>query len=501
MKTKKRILSVATISLCLVLLMCSLTGCGKYDKEISAEGVDFNFTIGEFNYFYYDIWKTYYTTSYEYEQEYGLSYGKIFTGYDFNLSPEKQELTEEDFEYFGITAENLGAEKPTWADYFRYNALLRVVYCKYIEAIAEAEGIAVTKEQKAEIDKTISSVKAEANIKEMEYDEYAQSKYGEFVTIQVLENSLKLSALADNYYEMLKVQLKKAISFDELNEQYKSNTEKYNVVTYRGYYITDKEYAEDFTNKIKDDNSFVKLVEQHYKDQETYDEHMDYDAYCLIQNNTRTAIAEVDERVEEWVFDENRKSGDKACIPLDQNNDGTDDTYYIAYMLEPEHQMNLDIADARVIQFNIDEDTDKAAALAEAQKVMKLYKENPTEENFIALAKKYSENETNSADGGLYEAVANDENYAEEFVRWIHDDSRKIGDVEILQVNDIYGIVYYVGNKGKSWMTTVKEDILNLKIAEFENKFIEDYARKFDITDKVLLEATEKQCALIETKI
>lgn len=500
MKTKKRTLSITAILLCFVLLMCLFTGCGKSDKEISAASVDYTFSLGEFNYFYYDIWKTYYATSYEYEQEYGLSYGKVFTGYDFSLPPELQKLTEDDFEYFGITAEALGVEAPTWADYFKYNSVLRLLYCKYATEKCEAEGIGLTEEQQNEIEKTIKSVEAEAGIKSMEPDEYSQAKYGEYVTIELLKNALTLTALGDNYYEFLEDQLKKSITIDELNEQYSSNTEQYNVVSYRGFYITDKEYAGKFTDKITDDKSFVNLVEQYYKGLGEYDERIDYDYSCLINNATRSDILQIDEKVEKWVFDQNRKSGDKVCIPLDQNSDGTDDTYYIAYMLEPEHQMNLPIADARIIQFNIDDDN-KSAALEEAEKILKLYEENPTEEYFISLAKEYSDDENTAENGGLYEAVSANGNYSAVFTDWILDESRKTGNTTLLQVNDIYCIVYYVGNEGKSWMPTVKEDVLNLKLSEFNDELVEKYVSKFDLTDDILVEAVEKQCALIAEKI
>lgn len=78
----------------------------------------------------------------------------------------------------------------------------------------------------------------------------------------------------------------------------------------------------------------------------------------------------------------------------------------------------------------------------EAQKILDKYFENPTEDNFGALAKEYSEDGSANV-GGLYSDVEAGQMVAE-FNDWIFDKGRKAGDTGLVKTVYGYHVMYFV---------------------------------------------------------
>lgn len=93
-------------------------------------------------------------------------------------------------------------------------------------------------------------------------------------------------------------------------------------------------------------------------------------------------------------------------------------------------------------------DEEWAACLAEAEKVLAEWKAGEaTEESFVAMVEKYTDDSGSKTTGGLYENVANDGSYVEEFQNWAIDTSRKTGDVELVRTQFGYHLMYYVSGE------------------------------------------------------
>lgn len=93
-------------------------------------------------------------------------------------------------------------------------------------------------------------------------------------------------------------------------------------------------------------------------------------------------------------------------------------------------------------------DAEWAAALTEAEKVLKEWKDGEaTEVTFSALVKKYTDDEASASTGGLYENVANNNQYVPEFQNWAIDPVRKTGDTEIVKTSYGYHIMYFVSGE------------------------------------------------------
>lgn len=112
-------------------------------------------------------------------------------------------------------------------------------------------------------------------------------------------------------------------------------------------------------------------------------------------------------------------------------------------LIEPEGGTKSE--DGKTITYS---DAEWAACLAEAEKVLAEWKSGAaTEESFAALVSKYTDDGGSKTTGGLYENVANDGSYVEEFQNWAIDTSRKTGDTGLVRTKFGYHIMYYVSGE------------------------------------------------------
>ncbi len=89
---------------------------------------------------------------------------------------------------------------------------------------------------------------------------------------------------------------------------------------------------------------------------------------------------------------------------------------------------------------------DKAAAKEKADGYLQTYLSgNKTEESFIALVKEHSE-DTSAEAGGLFEDINPDSQYVSSFLSWSINPERVAGDVEVIESEFGYHVMYYVGD-------------------------------------------------------
>jgi len=128
---------------------------------------------------------------------------------------------------------------------------------------------------------------------------------------------------------------------------------------------------------------------------------------------------------------------------------------------------------------------EKAAAYAEAQRILQEWKDGEaTEESFGLLANTYSEDGGSNTTGGLYEDIAPGASYVENFLNWAIDMNRQVGDTDIVETEYGYHIMYYVDGE-PYWESTVSTQLQSERIDEMitgaKNKWAVDvnYKRIF----------------------
>lgn len=130
-------------------------------------------------------------------------------------------------------------------------------------------------------------------------------------------------------------------------------------------------------------------------------------------------------------------------------------------------------------------DEEWAAAEAKANQIYAEWQQDPTEENFAAMAKEYTA-DGNGEDGGLYENVYPGQMVAE-FNDWCFDAARVAGDHGIVKTQFGYHIMYFSGKTDTfTWFETAKDDLVYQQLGELSSHIAEQYTITFNCNNMVL---------------
>lgn len=463
----------------------------KVLKVKVADNTACNFTVAEFNLFYFNAWNSIATTAQQYAQ-YGMD-----LGFDYTKSPAKQEITGDTAALLGIDLEAVGVENPTWADVIRYLATNQIVEIKYFVSMAEKEGMTLTEDEIKEIDDGIEEYRTTAKQNDYSLDRWLRLQLGNGIDEQVFRQMYIDQTLAQKYYEKFEADTTAAITEANINEKYNAEKDSFDLVDVRVYVIqadeaevsddaTDEEKteatkkaqeaakakADAFLANVKDEKTFIAeakkaILSADSKSKDDPDEVTDYSAATYAE------FEQISEESAKWVYDDARQVGDKTVIDLG------DGAYGILYMVAlPYKDMSTNSHSVRhiLVSFPEDEETGKTKELttdekaeykAKAQAILDEYLKNPTEENFAALAKEKSEDPGSKDNGGLYEDLNSSTSFVQPFKDWYLDESRKAGDTGIIETDYGYHVMYYAKATGVTWSETVKSTILNEKIEAF----------------------------------
>ncbi len=547
-KTKKIVTKVIAIVLAVVIGLGAIYGVldffGTTEKvlKVSVDDTDYKFSLAEYNYYYYTLVMQYTQTAYQYDSYYGEGSGLTYLGYDYSKSPDKQEYSDDYASSSGYTLEDLGNPKePTWADVFRCATIEQILQIKVGAAKAAEKGITLTEEEIKTIDDSIEEVRKSAKSKDYSLNRYLRATYGNGVDEKLVRQLTEEQTLSANYYTALQDEMLEAITSEQINTKYNENKNLYNIASLRIYSIAiEADVADDATeaektaaqekatkevkaraeailSQITDEKSFISQAELDVKTNAPDTKNYDGDKATAANDVNYTALESASEDAAKWAYDSARKVGDKAVFE-------TDDAYLVVLMVKlPHKDTTIASNDVRhiLVQFpekntdgtattttdeegnkttNITKET-KAETKAKAQAILDEYLKNPTEENFIALAKEKSEDTGSAEDGGLIEAVSDNRQYVEAFTNWAVNTARKPGDTGIVETEYGYHIMYYVKASEQVWYETVKSDIFNENFSAATDELINTYYEAVN-KDSIFVEwTTKKQNKLIGTMI
>ena len=123
-------------------------------------------------------------------------------------------------------------------------------------------------------------------------------------------------------------------------------------------------------------------------------------------------------------------------------------------------------------------EAEKQYAKDEAEKLLKEWQEGEaTEDSFIELVKEHSD-DSNASTGGLYENIYPGQ-MVESFEDWCYDEARKAGDVEIVETEYGYHIMYFVSDTEQTYRDYMITETMR---AEDTNAWYNDLVEKTVIT-------------------
>lgn len=440
-------------------------------EGIAASNSSVQINGGVYSYFFFDAYRSFVSENYYYLSSYGL---------DINKSLKEQSVPNAEM---------------TWFDYFVSQTKSEVSQMLVFAAYAAQNGITVSDSDKQAIEDYLTDVREYAEKNEFaSVDDYYAEFYGAAMTEEVVRAAFEFRYLALTAYESLYESY--TFTDEELLAYVEENPSSFHLFDYQ-YYLFNAECDADATEEeIKaahaaakeEANSFMTdaetLGEQAFIVALRTDKDCDEEQakkYLDEQYTMTDSVLFADNEFTLWALNEEREIGD-VNVYWDETNERA-----IVYRLLSEGEFeDTCYRDVRHILFNFDQYETKEAAKAEAERVLALYQAgDKTAEAFGALAKEYT-NDGNGDVGGLYEDVTPGQ-MVEPFENWLFDDSRVIGDVDIVETTFGYHIMYFAGEGDEIWKATAEETLRDEAMLEGYKALLEEYPVTYDadVIDKI----------------
>lgn len=474
---KKVANKVISIVLCAVIVLgvvaFSLNYYGALQRVIKIGGVgsDQSVSIAEYEYYYMRAYN-----QVRYQAQYYQYYYQTSNGYDLSLTPEEQTQTTKDAD----------GNEITWAEKLHEDTLEIIQLHKAYYNEALKMGLKLTKADEAFIDKQIEDLRDEAksagsnssssnseNKVTYSLNAYLRKVYGGSINERFLRKQLKIQVLAQKYLTERTNEIAKDYDQKDIDAEYKKDTTAYDFVTFRAYTFktteltkedneTDdalkarqakanaevKKNANDFYNAVTNDATFTAKAKELNKD--TADYNVDKETkYSMLKSTAQSTFSE---DAAKWLFDSSTKVGSKKLFSDEENG-----KYIVVLALSKPHQEQT--VTARHILFQTKDqnsgndlsEEEIAKKKTQAEDVLKKFNEgDKTEDSFAALANEYNEDTGSSSNGGLYEHIYPGQ-MVTEFNDWVFDANRKAGDVELVETDYGYHIIYFVAKDGKDY--------------------------------------------------
>lgn len=474
---KKVVNKVISIVLCAVIVLgvvaFSLNYYGALQRVIKIGGVgsDQSVTIAEYEYYYMRAYN-----QVRYQAQYYQYYYQTSNGYDLSLTPEEQTQTTKDAD----------GNEITWAEKLHEDTLEIIQLHKAYYNEALKMGLKLTKADEAFIDKQIEDLRDEAksagsnssssnseNKVTYSLNAYLRKVYGGSINERFLRKQLKIQVLAQKYLTERTNEIAKDYDQKDIDAEYKKDTTAYDFVTFRAYTFktteltkedneTDdalkarqakanaevKKNANDFYNAVTNDATFTAKAKELNKD--TADYNVDKETkYSMLKSTAQSTFSE---DAAKWLFDSSTKVGSKKLFSDEEKG-----KYIVVLALSKPHQEQT--VTARHILFQTKDQSsgndlseeEIAKKKTQAEDVLKKFNEgDKTEDSFAALANEYNEDTGSSSNGGLYEHIYPGQ-MVTEFNDWVFDANRRAGDVELVETDYGYHIIYFVAKDGKDY--------------------------------------------------
>ena len=376
------------------------------------------------------------------------------------------------------------SDSVTWADYFVDIALSTAQRDFLLADRAAAEGFTITAESQDILEETFKVLPSYANLYGYtSVDNYLHAMYGPGANEKSYREYAERSALANDYYNAYSDSLVfddaalRAYEADKYHEfssfSYASYTISYSYFLTGGtegedgtitYSEEEKEAARAAAKAAVDAMPQCASVEELNAAIAEMDLNENAMKECAVY--TDVSFANVNTNAREWMSDTSRKAGDFTLIANESvttDEDGVETKTingYTAYIFTGVNENTMPLANVRHILFKFDggttdengnvtySDEEKAAAKAEAEALLELYKmSDMTEEAFADLATANTDDTGSAATVGLYEDIAPVQGvYVESFTNWATDPAREAGDTGIIESTYGYHVMYYVGD-------------------------------------------------------
>ena len=489
---------IAIILVAVIALGC-LTGilnyCGIIQRAVQIGYVgNEKLSYSEYTYYYYKVYNQVVQTAGQYSQH-GMDYG-----YDTSLTPAEQTKTTKDED----------GNEITWLESIHNQTLdVAQMYLAYYQE-AKKKGLTLDESDLASVNSAIEDMRKQADSEGksgeddtnvgLSLNAYLRRVYGNGISEGFYKKQLKLETLVQKYYNTMLDEYAETFTAEEVDAKFKEDEDSYLFTDIRLYQFqneelkaqdgesddelkarqaksdeTTKANAQAMYDAVTDEASFVAQAKK-------YNTADDYDAntatllksYLKSDASGGNSLSTVNSDVADWAFNASTKAGDKKLV-----EDSEKGTYYVALMINPKH--DVETVSVRHILFKTVDDSNKPldddkikAAKANAEDALEKFKSGEqTEEKFGEYASNLTEDDGSKSTGGLYENVRPGQ-MVEAFDKWIFDESRKEGDVDIVETTYGYHVMYFVGKDGSYKDNTIRKSLASEKFETYSKSLLEE---------------------------
>lgn len=464
---RKSLLTRIGISIAGILLVLGIS-FSIYNSTLPAYTIgDEEISSDEYNFYYNLILNNFISNNYYYLSLYGLDIEK----------PLNTQIYDE-------------ASGKTWEDFFKESTDENLQEIMSAKIDADKNNY-VCEDLDAQLESYIHNLESAAEENELTLAKYVKSIYGNSMDLDEFKGYVSKYLYTSSYLEYKYDEIK--VSDEDVESKYTNNKDDYDVVD--GYLyqfkqltktdpdsnsqLPDKEatkaQAEALYEKIKNGENFVDVINATIPDSDSNKDAYKDGSAVTIEKYRKAGFTE---DVGEWLFSNDRKEND--CTMIYNESDGS---YYLVKFTK-KYLDNTNTVDVKhiLVSFETDDegnvvDGGKEKAKEEIDKVKAEFDKNPTVENFDALASEYSDDTGSSSNGGLYEGVSKGD-MVDNFDAWIFNENRKEKDVEIIETEIGYHLMYYVGTNKPAYQLEIIDTIKSDTYSGWLEGILVEYTKK-----------------------
>lgn len=354
--------------------------------------------------------------------------------------------------YLGQSPE--GKNIATWRDYLLDQVFTTLSELQGVLAYAEQNGIALTDEEIAEVDATMSSYQTYASMYGFtDVDKFLAANYGRGVDQKLVRQAELDNALANKAYSAYAESL--SFTQAQLDDKYASYNGMYDSVSYAFYTVNAQADEEGSVSDLAKAEAYAEAeaVVTSYKDggdvEDLYERFNGYieselgDSATLDENYPLIYLSG---DTGSWLMGD-RQPGDVTVIT---EGDSATAVLFLERNSNRYHTVSVRhiLIKAEAGEDGSWSDEALAAAKTEAERILNLWKSGEaTEESFAKLAKEYSQDTGSASNGGLYENISKGQ-MVPEFEAFCFED-HQAGDTGIVYGSNGsyagYHVMFFVG--------------------------------------------------------
>lgn len=369
-------------------------------------------------------------TKLEYDYHFNMAYDEYLNTYGSYISMMGLDTTKDlDRQAYSDTM--------TWQDYFDQLAVDSLQHNKAL--LNEATAAGFTYDTAKDYETFAEAMKEGASQQSVTVSKYYKLNFGKYATASNVKPFVEESYYVAAYYSAIADE--KGATEDEILAYYEANKADYDRVDY--LYT---EIAAEVTAESTEDEIATAMADAKAKAE---------DALAVIGEEGEEVngmlYGSVHSTLRDWMFDEAREDGDTTIAEDTESN-----KYYVV-MYKDRYRDETPTASVRTI----------LTTTVEGEDILKEYvAAGSTEEAFIDLVSKYSEDAYTSATGGLYEELGKSSTESD-LNTWIFDEDRKPGDVTIIKDGTSTYVLYYIEEGRPSWQARIGSTLLGENLTEY----------------------------------